>query len=144
MKKVEKYIELAIKEVENTISEKDKNNKSTGIVLSVYNGYISSMGASIIQSGLLPTLAVFEDLNASNKSDDSKKSKSEGDKKRITNAIFNIIKQEEKDITGENLLEYVLNNKDKMDYNKERIINIGIALKLAIRTFKIEHKKENS
>lgn len=128
MKKVEKYIEKALKQVENTISEK-KDGKSTGIVLSVYNGYISSMGASIIQSGLLPTLAAFESTKDDNKG---------GDKKRIAKAILNIIKEEENNITETSLLKYVLSYKNNIDYNKERIINIGIALKLAIRTFQIQ------
>lgn len=35
------------------------------VIPSSYNGYISSFGASIIQSGLEPTLALFENENAS-------------------------------------------------------------------------------
>lgn len=134
MKKVEKYIKQAIDQVESTISEKDENKKSTGIVLNVYNGYISAMGASIIQSGLLPTLASFES---------TKDNEKEGDKKRISTSILNIIKDENKDTSTEetSLLNYVISKSiepEDIQYYKEKIINIGIALKLAIRTFKLE------
>ncbi|MFY4804696.1 type III-B CRISPR module-associated protein Cmr5, partial [Aliarcobacter butzleri] len=46
-----------------------------GKISKAYNGYISSFGASIIQSGLKPTLAVFENTNASTQEDKSYLSK---------------------------------------------------------------------
>ena len=124
MKKVEKYIEKAIKQVEDNL--KQDNNK----VLNVYNGYISSMGASIIQSGLLPTLAAFES---------TKKDGKAGDKMQIIKSILNIIKIDAGDSSNEtSLLKYVMSKPEKTEYYKEKIINIGIALKLAIRTFELE------
>jgi CRISPR-associated protein Cmr5 len=121
MNKVDKYIGQAIDE----IKEIEKNE---GKVLRVYSGYIASMGASIIQSGLLPTLAFFQEKQRDN---------TKGDKKNISIAILNIIRKNNANITNQTLLEYVIENQDKKESIKNQIIDITIALKLAIRTFEL-------
>ncbi|RMG59200.1 MAG: hypothetical protein D6722_22575 [Bacteroidetes bacterium] len=57
---IEKLIPPALKLIGSTLQ-----NPEDGSVPKVYKGYISSMGASLNQSGLLPTLAIFsaEDSN---------------------------------------------------------------------------------
>lgn len=66
-----------------------------GIIPSAYNGYIASFGTSIVQSGLKPTLALFENRNASNKED----------KSYLTKLILNVLDEHH---NNDSLLRYVL------------------------------------
>lgn len=118
-KRINKYIPTAIHIIEEY---KKKNNDK---IPSEFKGYISSFGASIIQSGVIPTLAFYLDKN----NDISKRS-------NIVEFIRKIINKEE----GKNvdcLLAYVIENKKEHEYLKNLIKDAAIAVKLAIRVFKI-------
>ena len=112
-KRIESYIEPAMQAIAHSFNDEKK-------ISSEYNGYISSLGASIIQSGLKPTLALFE-----NESADSK-----GEKKKLTDIILYILT---KDSNERSLLAYVQTQDESL--MKELIIDISIAVKLALRTF---------
>ncbi len=99
-------------------------------VASEYNGYIASMGASIIQAGLLPTIAVFAD----------KGSGAQQDKRQLLKAIHQMLDEPK----GDDLLSHTIslqNDRNKLRQLKKQIIERSVALKLAIRTF--ENKKTN-
>lgn len=110
----------------------DSQIAKNGIVAREYKGYISSMGASIIQSGLLATLAFYSN------------EQSQAEKKRL-----NLLKAIKLLIASESnvqirLLDYILSNTNNGDnkpavavYEKS-ISEALIALKLALRTFKQE------
>ncbi len=134
--KINNLIPKAIHAIRN--SEIEKN----GIVAKEYKGYISSMGASIIQAGLLATLAFYQ--NDSNKKADSSK---------VLKALFEMIRSG--NTVDNNLIQYVINNSsneniagdfvseenlvfDKLYLIEEEISDALIALKLALRTFKID------
>ena len=119
-KRVEEYIPKALKVLEQEF----KN----GVIPRAYNGYISSFGASIIQSGLKPTLALFENQQAN----------TEYNRGVLTELILKIL---DKNTQETSLLKYVINNGNE-DLLKEKIIDIAIAIKLSIRTFKLEDKKD--
>ncbi len=128
-KRIERYIPKAIEEI-NMLERLTKKNSqelrfSKGIPSS-YNGYISSFGASVIQSGLLPTLALFENTN----------SKTAQEKKLLTDMILNILKEEDNNSDETSLLKYVLDSDEKS--LKPKIMDIAIAIKLSIRTFKLD------
>jgi CRISPR-associated protein Cmr5 len=114
-KSIEKYIPKAMEVLNETFSD--------GTFPSSYNGYISSFGASIMQSGLKPTLALFENKDASTKEK----------KELLTNIILTIL---DKDAKENSLLEYVLKHRDNELYLKQKILDISIAVKLSLRTFK--------
>jgi CRISPR-associated protein Cmr5 len=116
-KNIEKYIPEAMKVLEKTFSD--------GVIPSAYNGYISSFGASIIQSGLKPTLALFENTNANTKED----------KSYLTKMILEILDNKTQE---ESLLKYTLKNAKDEAYIKQQILDIAVALKLSIRTFKLK------
>jgi len=119
-KNIEKHIPKAMEVLSNTFTD--------GIIPSAYNGYISSFGASVIQSGLLPTLALFENTNASTKEN----------KESLTYLILQILTNRDDDIS---LLRYVLaHNPDML---RDEILDISIAIKLAIRTFKLDKGTKN-
>ena len=115
-KRIEKYIPKAIEVLDTEFSD--------GVIASAYNGYISSFGASIIQSGLKPTLALFENKNANTKED----------KEYLTKLILKIITD---DMNDGSLLRYVLNSNEDETYLKQKILDISIAIKLSIRTFEL-------
>jgi len=117
-KKIEKYIPKAMQVLNEEFPD--------GVIPSAYNGYISTFGVSIIQSGLLPTLALFENQQANTKED----------KSYLTKIILKVL-----DGNGDSLLGYVLDsNRDESELKQEKqeIIDIAIAVKLSIRTFKLE------
>lgn len=125
MRAVEKLIPYAIKAVS------DSQMEVNGVINKAYKGYISSFGAGIIQSGLLPTLAMYK----GNEGSDKKKA----DTSNLLKAVFNVIKESRKSetIPGNDLFNYALNAEDQQKV-KQEILNASIAIKLAIRTFKME------
>ena len=118
-RQIEAYIPKALKVLHNAFPE--------GEIPSAYNGYISAFGASVIQSGLLPTLALFENTNASTKES----------KEYLSYLIVRILTGREDDIS---LLHYVINNPDPR--HKQQILDIAVAIKLSIRTFKLVGKED--
>jgi len=122
-KRIEKYIPRALQVLDATFED--------GEVPSAYNGYISSFGASIMQSGLKPTLALFENKNADTKEN----------KEYLTKIILKILD----DTTEESsLLRYILQSKKEEQFVKEQILDISIAIKLSIRTFKLVDGKKDA
>lgn len=114
-KSIERYIPKAMSVLNKTFEN--------GIFPASYNGYISSFGASIIQSGLKPTLALFENKDANTK-----------EKKEIlTNIILSILDPKAQE---DSLLKYVLNHSENEQYVQQQIKDISIAVKLSLRTFK--------
>jgi len=120
-KNIEIYIPDAIEVLEKEFGD---------TISSAYNGYISSFGASILQSGLKPTLALFENKN----NQDTTKE----DKSKLPKIILKIL---DKEYRGDSLLRYVLANNELV--LKPKIIDIAIAIKLSIRTFKLDKGKKN-
>ena len=119
-KRIESYIPKAIEVLDRTFPD--------GKIPSAYNGYISSFGASVLQSGLLPTLALFESTNSSAKEN----------KEYLTYIIFQILTNREDDMS---LLRYVLaNNRELL---KPQIMDVAIAIKLSIRTFKLDRGEKD-
>lgn len=114
-KNIEKYIPAVMKVLKETFPD--------GTFPSSYNGYISSFGASVTQSGLKPTLALFENKDASTKEK----------KQLLTNIILKVLDNKTQQDT---LLDYVLHSHDDELYLKELILDISVAIKLCLRTFK--------
>lgn len=117
---IEAYIPKVLEVLDRTFTD--------GVVSSAYNGYISSFGASIMQSGLLPTLALFENTNASTKEN----------KEYLSYLIVQVLRGDSADVS---LLRYVLDGNQEL--LKKEILDISIAIKLSIRTFKLDKGKEN-
>lgn len=118
-KRINKYIPIAIDVIEEY---KKKNNDK---MPREFNGYIASFGAGIIQNGLIPTLAVYLDKNGD-----------ACERWNIVDFIRKVInKGERKDIDC--LLAHVVENKAEHEYLKSLIKDAAIAVKLAIRTFKM-------
>lgn len=136
-KSIETYIPSALTLIESHMV-------SNGEVEKVYRGYISSMGAAMVQSGLLPTLAVFS----------SPKSDSAGaDRRKLMRVITEILRTEKPDIYGtipalaahpdleeDRLLRYAARfqgNAAKLRQIRHDVMNASVAVKLTLRTFKL-------
>ena len=125
-RQVEQMIPDAVAAVTNNLAYNDGKS-----VKSAYNGYVASYGAAITQSGLLAATAMF--------SDENKKSRTEGDKTCLMDAILEVLRNAGKIPPDETrLFDYVLAHQSKKDLLKQQILKASIAIKLAMRTFKLE------
>ncbi len=115
-------IMLKAKKDENGNVVIDKNGNTIKYIPKEFKGYISSFGASVIQSGLIPALAFFSN-------DEGAKE----DRSKILDVIYQIL---EINSPPGNLLKYVVDNGDN-ELLKEQIMDAATALKLAIRTYKL-------
>ncbi len=133
-RRVDKLIPKAIKAAKTHIADnKEILKKYNGAIPSEYNGYISSFGAAVLQSGLKAAVAFSE----------SASSGSEKDKKPLMRAILSLVKNDHdhnNDNDEKSLLEYVLNN-DTLD-TQNKIMEATTALKLAVRTFELKKGDE--
>ena len=122
--RIENLVPAAITAAEALIAE-DGNGEKLGYIPKEFKGYISSFGASVIQSGLIPALAFFSN-------DEGAKE----DRSKILDVIYNILKINS---TSGNLLKYFVDEYtgDK-ELMKEKIMDAATALKLAIRTYKLD------
>ncbi len=137
-KSIEKYLPLAIRAIEEVFEDEIKS----GGIPNEYKGYIASFGASLIQSGLKPTLALFE-----KDKEDYLKSKNKLDEKNESfryKIILAILKTKNIFQSHDSLLRYVIEeekNKDEKILKKD-IKEVAIAIHLAIRTFKFKEKED--
>lgn len=122
MAKLEKLIPTAIEAVAacNIVS-------ADGTILSEFNGYISSFGASVINGGLLPAVIFYSQNGASS-----------GRYKIITGLEY-IIRVHYPALLGNynllNRLKNMVQANQPTGWLEEKIFDAAVALKLAIRTF---------
>ncbi|MCT4594740.1 MAG: type III-B CRISPR module-associated protein Cmr5 [Anaeromicrobium sp.] len=119
-KKIEEYIRVSISILDNPKDKHGKyflRNKKDDKIPKEYKGYINSFGATVINSGLLATIAIY----------DNKSSGSEADKSQIIRIL-------EKILNKDDLFNYAKEYKENMSIKRD-IINASIALKLALRTY---------
>lgn len=120
-KQVEKYLPAAIDiivEVEIANEKLEVENK--------FNGYFSSLGAAIVQSGLIPALAFFSNEN----------SEASRERAKILKAIYKLVVVDEGQIPARALLDYAIKSNDIKLTSK--IIDATVALKLATRTYNLK------
>lgn len=135
-KKIESFIPDALDLVEAHL-EKNKT------VPKVYKSYISSMGAAMIQSGLLPTLAIFSAPQSES---------SAGDKRKLIRVLTELLKGYDQTFYGgipevnkgkeedSRLLKFAADfkgNPNNLRRIRRDLTDASIALKLTLRTFKL-------
>lgn len=122
--------------------EKGKPQTQKEPINKVYKGYISSLGASLVQSGLLPTLAIFS----------AEDSGDEGDRRILLRILTNMmvakwpdhykmLEKESKDQTERRLLVYAAENKTDLVLQRQirrHLSDASVALKLALRTYNLQ------
>lgn len=108
---------------QSTILKKGTINKS-------YNGQIASFSVTIAMSGLKPALALY--MNGSSSSD--------VDKTKIIDLVAQMYNEEHGgNIDGKTFYDKVIKEKDdeKIEQYQKTIVEYAIALKLAVRTYKL-------
>lgn len=120
----------AIEVIATNIDKLKKGNKIDGI----YESYLSQFGPMVIQLLLPSTFAVYC----------NKDGKGEGDRSLIINMIFEVINKYQPNYFGNNLVHVdwtkkIMKNENDMAHIHEQIIlDASVALKRAIRTFKLD------
>lgn len=103
-----------------------------GKVKKIYNGYIASFGAGVVQSGLLATLAIFHHNTDSG----------EAPKKPLMDALLSILKEHHAGLPAiepqDTLFLYAVRHADHLPLIQRRVTEAAVALKLAIRTFELQ------
>jgi CRISPR-associated protein Cmr5 len=148
MNKIEKLLPHALEAAKKIITIDDDQLS----VPKQFKGYISSFGAGVIQSGLMPTLAFYSDAK-----------KAKGDRSLLIPALIDILflnepsrtdskvqdvldnleKDENKNLkdTIHLLFEWLLTqDKSNPEKLKKDLMDASIALKLALRTFREDDK----
>ncbi len=97
-----------------------------GSISSTFVGYISAFGVSLVQIGLLPTVALHE----------------KEERREINELVLQILAPDTNDTLS--LLEYIL-SRPESEYAtlKEELKDIAVALKLCMRTFKLDKGGQN-
>lgn len=109
-----------------TLLKKDKEGND--YIPKEYKAYISSFGAAITQSGLMPALYFNHQSGGSAE-----------DRKKLMDAVFIIIKSSQTgDYNNINLLEYAKEQTNNVKEFKNSILDAATALKLVIRTYKLK------
>lgn len=135
-KRIEQLIPCAMQAIQETMFKDGKKQE----IPREFKGYISSFGASIIQNGLIPTVTFFQ----------NKEVRTMQDRTIINMLIFKMLKDNSiKDMLGNisvdetnDLLEIIKVNKEYYILMCEWVMDAATALKLAMRTFKIQEKEE--
>lgn len=111
-------------DIKNAIQAIKDVGIATGVnkldVPSEFKGYVSSFGAAVIQSGILPALIFFEDKGGAAK-----------ERPLLLKAILKMNNWE-----SDSLVTYYRNVKSDKTVVESQILQSAIALKLALRTFK--------
>lgn len=137
---MKKTLQELIPQARQVISEVGMANAS-GEVSTLFKGYISSFGASIVQAGLLPTVIFFEnDSETENKA-----------RKKVCQAIYLLIEREKTpnkptpNVQNYEFNAYLLGKEDGQQRFEnprllQKVVDYAIALKIALRTFKMVEK----
>lgn len=102
-----------------------------GVIISdSYNGQIAAFSVSVALSGLKPAVALYY----------SGKGSSDVDKKEIIKLLAAMYSKEKKNQTNADaFFQLVINANEDLAVLQKKIIEYGIALKLAVRTFKFRN-----
>ena len=126
MNRIDKYIPFAFEAIENVVLGRD--TLTDGVNISkVYKGYISSLGANIIQAGIKTAIYFYE----------AKESGSSGNKQLITASIHYILQKANGVVSPvvEKLSTRFLSTNTDLELLSKQVLDAATALKLAIRTY---------
>ncbi len=139
-KRIDKILPYAFEAVKTTKGFLKFDKQQVAYIPKQYNGYISSFGAAIIQSGLLAAIT-FNSQLINNENGEKTKQKSEVDKKPLMDAIYFVVKKirsiKNNQSDCDTLLEFAKIDKDKR-LLKKHILEAATSIKLVIRTYKLK------
>jgi CRISPR-associated protein Cmr5 len=123
MKAAEKYF----KKADDALKSDRIKIVQGGSASKEFKGYISAFGAAVVMSGLLPAMAFYVNPD----------SNAQEDRPKVIEALAFIMGKN----SGLELLKHAIdlkvNNKKQFDVLQTDVINAAIALKLMLRTYKL-------
>lgn len=126
MKISNEYIESAVRAL-TTIDNPIVVNEEYS---SVFKGYISSLGASIIQAGLLPSIILYENSPSAAE-----------DKSKLIRAIQYVLSDRCNYHFNETFSKYIINHPTEQKKILSDVEKATIAIKLALRIFKTDNNQ---
>lgn len=122
-------IPMAIEAVNNCLRKEDNS------ISKQYNGYISSFGASVIQSGM-PLALLYNLRSKDSKGKEKSKSGSEVDRGPLMKAVFQVVREYRGSLStvSKNLFDYYRDSNDQPMLRRQ-ILDATVAIKLVIRTY---------
>jgi CRISPR-associated protein Cmr5 len=135
---MKKNIEKLFPAAHQAIMEVFKEHETKPID-SEFQGYISSFGASVLQMGLLPTLAVFADEDSG----------SAQDREKLLVVLAKVLAHKSAGYAlhssiadqTDNLFEFSIHlNKNERVILQKHLLDASVAVKLCLRTFKLKKK----
>lgn len=134
LRKIEYLIPAALEAVDAVLVTKYGKDK----IPAGYQSTVSGFGTSLLQMGLLPTLAVYTD----------KDSGAGIDRSKLLEALLRIVKHQDSRFPAENKsmipdqVTYILKKAAKEEFPKEELkehlLQAALAFKLAIRTYNLK------
>lgn len=130
-----KVREDLIKDARQALIDAKIVNKD-GVYPKEFGGYISSLGAAIVQSGLLPAMIFYEN--------DSEQA---SDRKKVVVALVNILnKDSQKYNINKSIAQFLLDNFDNQNFDGyrflQKVTEAAVAMKLALRMYRKNKEKE--
>lgn len=128
---IDSYLKYALDFWKDELAEIQRKDPKKGLP-KTYKGYIASFGTAVIHCGLLPAVFMFSRTSENSRTDE--------DKTWVLKGVLQILKkraeEEGRKIDSPDLLNYVLSNNSTV--TSRRICDASVALKLALRTFKLD------
>lgn len=134
--RVDSFLPLAFEAIDkvrirhNSFFTNEQNRQSDGQIFKEYKGYISSLGANIVQAGVKAALTFYE----------AEESGSEKDRKVINAAIKYILTKPDNVNRFEDfrLTAWLTSDDEENQQKALEILDAAVALKLALRTYKMK------
>lgn len=138
MQKIEKLIPAALQAIDAELVSYDKYKNG---IPKAYQGAVAGFGTTLLQMGLLPTLAVYAD----------QEHQADIERDRLFRVLIRIVQSAESNFDDKgllllkpgDLLSKIAREKDNAYKNfpqaqfKEKLLEASLAFKLAIRTYKL-------
>lgn len=126
--RVDSFLPQAFKAIEKVKVDDNKFVQRNGKIPKEYKGYISSLGANIVQAGVKAAITFYEAEESGSKSD-----------RRLINAAIKYILTEHPNPEPDHFTDYKLTHILVGDIQQKalEILDAATALKLALRTYKL-------
>lgn len=136
-KRIEKLFPAALDAIDEILLGGDENK----LIDSEYQGYISSFGASVMQMGMLPTLAVYADEGSGASRDRRKLLKILA--KVLVSSASSFQYKQAIIAHGNDLFKTAVQgllSQSERNTLQEHLLDASVAVKLCLRTFKLTEK----
>ncbi len=127
-------IDALLKKADEALTKEKIEIVKNGIVDDGYDSAIAAFGPTVVLSGLMPALAFY--------CAESKNGKTKTKKWKIVDAIAYMLQSKYGWSDNKQLFKHCLNNQSTIERLTTDIVDASVALKMMVRTYKIEDNHE--